>query len=205
MHIHKNRAMAFLAITAALLLGACANQMEPAKQAIGNIESAINAATDAGKYVPEQLAAVQSKLADLKTAFDNKDYKTVLAGAPAVLSEAQGLLGSTMLKKDAVVKAMSAEWPALAAAMPGLVSSVTNRVTALGKSSHAPAGVDLTAAKSDAADAATQWSKAQAAFAAGDVESAVTSARDAKAKAEAAATAMKMKLPAATAAARAAK
>ena len=200
MRIQKNKTVAFLAVAAALLLGACANQMEPAKQAIANIESAVNAATDAPKYVPDQLAAVQTKLADLKTAFDNKDYKTVLAGAPALLSDAQGLLGSAMLKKETVLKAMSAEWPALSGALPALMTAVTNRATALGKSKHAPAGVDMEAAKSAVADATASWTKAQAANTAGDIEGAVTSARDAKAKAEAAAAAMKMTLPAAPAA-----
>ena len=200
MTIQKNRAFAFLAVAAALLLGACENQMDPAKQAIANIETAVTAATDASKYVPDQLAAVQTKLADLKTAFDNKDYKTVLAGAPALLSEAQGLLGAAMLKKETVVKAMNDEWPGLSGAMPGLMTAVTNRATALGKSKRAPAGVDMDAAKSAMADATASWTKAQAANTAGDIEGAVASARDAKAKAEAAAAAMKMTLPAAPAA-----
>ena len=200
MTIQKNRAFAFLAVAAALLLGACENQMDPAKQAIANIESAVAGATDASKYVPDQLAAVQTKLADLKTAFDNKDYKTVLAGAPALLSEAQGLLGAAMLKKEKVVKAMNDEWPGLSGAMPGLMTAVTNRATALGKSKRAPAGVDMDAAKSAVADATASWTKAQAANTAGDIEGAVASARDAKAKAEAAAAAMKMTLPAAPAA-----
>src|SRR5471030_2214858 len=134
----KNRTFAFMAVAATLMLLACANQMEPAKQAIAGIESAIAAAPDATKYIPDQLAAVQAKLADLKTSFDNKDYKSVLAGAPAVLADAQGLLGATMLKKEAVVKAMNDEWPGLAASMPGLMTAVTNRATALGKSKHAP-------------------------------------------------------------------
>jgi hypothetical protein len=198
--IKKNRTIAFLAAAATLLLVACADQMEPAKQAIAGIESAIAAATDAPKYIPDQLAAVQTKLADLKTAYDNKDYKTVLAGAPAVLSEAQGLLGAAMLKKEAVVKAMAAEWPGLAAALPALMTSVTKRADALGKSKHVPAGVDMAAAKSAVADANTSWTKAQAANTAGDPETAVASARDAKAKLEAAAAAMKMTLPAAPAA-----
>ena len=195
-----NRTFAFLAVATTLLLLACANQMEPAKQAIAGIENAIAAATDAPKYIPDQLTAVQAKLADLKTSFDNKDYKSVLANAPGVLSEAQGLLGATMLKKEAVVKAMSAEWPALAAALPGMMTAVTNRVTALGKSKHAPAGVDVAAAKSAVDEATASWSKAQAANTAGDVETAVASAHDAKAKLEAAAAAMKMTLPATPAA-----
>jgi hypothetical protein len=200
MTMKKNRTFAFMALAATLLLVACANQMEPAKQAIAGIENAISAATDASKYIPDQLAAVQAKLADLKTSFDNKDYKAVLAGAPAVLSEAQGLLGATMLKKEAVVKAMTAEWPGLAAALPALMTTVTNRATALGKSKHVPAGVDMAAAKSAVDDATASWAKAQAANTAGDAETAVASARDAKAKLEAAAAAMKMTLPAAPAA-----
>ncbi|HEV7432862.1 MAG TPA: hypothetical protein VGN77_07455 [Steroidobacteraceae bacterium] len=200
MMMQKNRTFAFMAVAAALLLGACANQMEPAKQAIAGIESAIAAVPDASKYIPEQLAGVQAKLADLKTAYDNKDYKTVMSGAPAVLSEAQGLMGAAMLKKEAMVKAASAEWPTLAAALPALMTTVTNRVTALGKSKHVPAGVDMAAAKSAADEAAASWTKAQAANTAGDLEGAVASAHDAKAKLEAAAAAMKMTLPAAPAA-----
>ncbi len=200
MMIKRNPTFAFLAAAATLLLVACADQMEPAKQAIAGIESAIAAATDAPKYIPDQLAAVQTKLADLKTAYDSKDYKTVLAGAPAVLSDAQGLLGAAMLKKEAVVKAMAAEWPGLAAALPALMTSVTKRADALGKSKHVPAGVDMAAAKSAVDDATTSWTKAQAANTAGDPETAVASARDAKAKLEAAAAAMKMTLPAAPAA-----
>ena len=191
----KKETFGYLAVAAALLLGACANQMEPAQKAIAGIESAVSAAApDAGKYIPDQLASVQKKLADLKTSFDSKDYAGVLTGAPALLTEAQGLLGATMLKKEAVVKAMSAQWPAMAAALPDLVSSVTNRVASLAKSKHLPEGVDLAAAKTGIADAASLWSKAQAAFAAGNIEEAMNTANDVKAKAEAAAAAIKMKL-----------
>jgi phosphoenolpyruvate-protein kinase (PTS system EI component) len=110
-----------------------------------------------------------------------------------------------MLKKDEVVKALSAQGPALAASLPGLVSSVTSHVAALAKSKHVPAGVDLAAAQAAVADAGSLWGKAQAAFAAGNVEEAVSTANDVKAKAEAAAAAIKMKLPSAAPAAAAAK
>jgi hypothetical protein len=203
--IQKNRNFAFMAVTVALLLVACANQMEPAKQAIANIESAIAAAPDAAKYVPDQLAAVQSKLADLKTSYDNKDYKAVMSGAPAVLSEAQNLMGATMLKKETVVKAMNDEWPTLSAGLPALATTVTNRANALGKSKHVPAGVDMAAAKSAVDDGTASWTKAQEASKSGDMETAVASGHDAKAKFEAAAAAMKMTLPAAPAAKPAAK
>jgi len=193
------RTHAFLACALALLMTACAGQLEPASQAIAGIEKAIAAAPDAGKYVPDQLAAVQAQLAELKTAFDGKDYQAVLNRAPGVLKAAQDLLGDAMLKRDAVVKQMSTEWPALAASLPGLVAKVPERAAAIAK--HPPAGVDLAAAQGAAAGAAELWSKAQAAFKSSDVESAVTSAREARAKVEAAAAAMKMKLPAAPGAA----
>ncbi len=55
----------------------------------------------------------------------------------------------------------------------------------------------MAAAKSAVDDATSAWTKAQAANTAGDPETAVASAHDAKAKAAAAASAMKMTLPAA--------
>ncbi len=189
-------------VAAALLLAACASQMEPAQNAIAGIESAVaSASADAGKYVPDQLGAVQAKLADLKAAFDKKDYKSVLGGAPALLSEAQGLLGAAAMKKEEVMKAMSGDWTSMAASLPQLVSAVKSRVDMLGKSHHAPAGVDLAAAKTGLADATTLWGKAQAAFSSGNLEEAVNTAKEVKAKAEAAAAALKMKLPGAAPAA----
>jgi len=195
MRMRKIRSLGLIT-TVALVLGACSNQMEPAQQAIANIDSAIaSASPDAGKYVPDELATVKGKLADLKAAFDKKDYVAVLAGAPAVLSEAQNLLGDAALKKDAVIKAMGGEWTSLAATVPPLVAAVSKRVAMLDKLKHPPAGVDLAAAKTNMADATALWSKAQAAFAANNIEEAVTSARDVKAKAVAAAGAITLSLP----------
>jgi len=195
MTMRKIRSLGLLTAVA-LVLGACSNQMEPAQQAIAGIDSAIaSASPDAGKYIPEELATVNGKLAELKAAFDKKDYVGVLAAAPALLTEAQNLLGDAALKKDAVIKAMGGEWTSLAATVPALVANVGKHIAALSKSKHLPAGVDLTAAKAGMADATALWSKAQAAFAAGNVEEAVTSARDVKAKAEAAAAAIKLSLP----------
>ena len=195
MRMRKLRSLGLIT-TVALLLGACSNQMEPAQQAIAGIDSAIaTASPDAGKYVPDELATVKGKLADLKSAFDKKDYVAVLAGAQAVLSEAQNLLGDAALKKDAVIKAMGGEWTSLAATVPPLVAAVSKRVTMLDKLKHPPAGVDVAAAKASMTEATALWSKAQAAFAAGNVEEAVTSARDVKAKAVAAAAAIRFSLP----------
>lgn len=186
---------AWLAV-AGLMLAACASQMEPAKQAIDGIESAVSAASaDAGKYVPDQLAAVQSKLAELKASFDQKDYKAVIAGAPAVLSSAQGLVAAAAAKKDEMMKAATASWTSLSASLPGLVAAVKSRVDVLSKSKKLPEGVDLAAAKTALAEATENWTKAQAASTAGSVEEAASLAGMVKDKAMAAAAALKLTLP----------
>jgi hypothetical protein len=192
-----NKLSSLVLATVAVLAVACANQMEPAQKALDGLGNAMTAAESAGasKYIPDQFRIVQAKVTELKAAFDKKDYAAVLKGAPAVLTEAQSLVGAAAMKKDEVVKAASAEWTTLAAAVPQLVGAVKSRVDVLGKSKHLPAGVDLEAAKSGLADATSLWEKAQAAFTGGNVEDAVNAAKDTKVKAEAAAAALKLTLP----------
>jgi hypothetical protein len=188
---------------AAILVAACAGQKEPARKLIGDIESTVTAAsTEAAKYVPDQLADVQSKLGGLKGSFDKQDYAAVMTGAPAVLSAAQNLATAAAAKKDEVLKALNDEWTGLAGALPAAVTAVQNRIDLLSKKSSKKlaAGIDLDAAKAGVGDAASLWSKAQAAFAAGNLDEAVSTAKDVKAKVEALAASLKMNLPAMAAA-----
>jgi hypothetical protein len=189
---------------AAIILAACASQKEPAQKLIGDIESTVAAAsTEAAKYVPDQLADVQAKLSGLKASFDKQDYAAVVTGAPAVLSAAQGLATAAAAKKDEVLKALNDEWTGLAGALPGDVTAVQGRIDMLSKKSNKKQakGIDLDAAKAGAADATSLWSKAQAAFAAGDLDEAVSTAKDVKAKVEAVAASLKLDLPPPSAAA----
>jgi hypothetical protein len=195
---------------AAIILAACAGQKEPARKLIADIEATVTAAsTEAAKYVPDQLADVQSKLGSLKASFAKQDYAAVVTAGPAVLSEAQGLATAAAAKKDEILKALNDEWTALSGTLPGELTAIQNRIDLLSKKSSkkVAAGIDLAAAKSGLADANSLWSKAQAAFAAGNMEEAVNTAKDVKAKADALATSLKLDLPpsaAATAAAPAA-
>jgi hypothetical protein len=184
---------------AAIILAACAGQKVPAQRLIGEIEATVTAASaEAAKYVPDQLADVQSKLGALKASFDKQDYAAVVTGAPDVLGAAQNLATAAAAKKDEILKALNDQWTALAASLPADVTAIQNRIDLLSKKSSKKqaAGIDLDAAKAGAGDATSLWSKAQAAFAAGNLDEAVSTAKDVKAKVEAVASSLKMDLTA---------
>ena len=184
----------FSLVMAAALLAGCANQMEPAKKAIADIEAAVAAAgPDAAQYIPDQLQAVTTQISDLKMKFDQKDYKGVLAAAPALLAQAQGLTAASASAKQAAeaaaLEAFNSEWGTLAADIPAQLAAVTSRVGILSKSKKLPAGLDATsfeAAKSGTDEAKSLWDQATAAQAAGNMEQAVMSARQVKEKLDAA-------------------
>jgi hypothetical protein len=192
----NQRITRFLALcSVAILFVACVNQMEPAKNALDNINSILSSVSaDAQKYIPDQFAQAQGKVAALTASFDKKDYTAVITGAPAVLAEVNGLAGAAAAKKDEMVKALGNEWRSLAASVPQALTAVQARVDALSKTKHVPKDVDLSAAKSGLADATSAWGKAQDAFKSGNPEDAVTAAKDAQSKLVAAAAALKLNL-----------
>jgi len=179
---------------AAVLLAGCANQMEPAKKAIGDIEAAVAAAgPDAAQYIPDQLEAVTSQIASLKAKFDQKDYKGVLAAAPALLTQAQGLAAAAGAAKEAAMaaalEALNAEWGTLSADLPAQLAAVASRVEILAKSKKLPAGLDAAtfdAARTGMDEATALWNEATAAQASGNMEQAVAAARQVKDKLNAA-------------------
>jgi hypothetical protein len=176
-----------------ILFAACVNQMEPAKNALDNINTTLKSVSgDAQKYVPDQFAEAQSKAAALTASFEKKDYAAVIAGAPRVLTEVNGLAGAAAAKRDEMAKAVGNEWRSLAAAVPQSLSAVQSRIDDLSKTKRVPKGVDLAAAKSGLADATSAWDKAQEAFKSGNPEDAVTAAKDAQSKIAPAAAALKL-------------
>ncbi len=192
-------AFLFLAVIA---LAACAGQKEPAQKLIADIEATVTAASaEAEKYVPDQLTDVQTKLAGLKASFDKQDYAAVVAGAPAVLGAARSLATAAAAKKDEVLKALNGKWTVLAGSVPGYATAIQERIDFLSKKSNKKlaAGIDLDAAKAGASEANSLWSKAQAAFATGNMDEAVSTAKDVKARIEALAAALKIDLSASAA------
>ena len=200
MHMFQRTSLYAVISMAALILAACAGQKEPAQKLISDVESVVTAASsEAAKYIPDQLADVQSKLDALKASFAKQDYAAVVTSAPAVLGSAQELATAAAARKDEVLKSLNETWSALAATVPAEVTAVQNRIDELSKKpgKKMAAGLDLNAAKGAAGDATALWSKAQAAFAAGNLDEAVSTAKDVKAKVEGVAAALKLDLPAA--------
>jgi hypothetical protein len=188
---------------AAIALTACAGQKEPAQKLILDVEATVNAASaEAAKYVPDQLLDVQSKFGALKASFDKQDYAAVVTGAPAVLVAAQSLATAAAAKKDALLKTLNDDWTGLAAVVPGDITALQSRLELLTKktSKKLAAGIDLDAAKASLTDLSSLWSKAQAAFATGNLDEAVTTARAVKTRIDALAATLKLDLaaPAAT-------
>jgi hypothetical protein len=183
---------------AALALLACAGQKEPAQKLLLDTDATIIAASaEAAKYVPQQLAEVRRQYADLRAAFDKQDYAGVLAAAPAVLGAAQTLATAAAAKKDEVLKVLNDDWTGLAAVLPDDVAAIQARIDLLAakKPNKRPAsGVDLDAAKSTLSDATSLWSKATAAFAAGNLDEAVATAKAVKAKLDPLAATLKVNL-----------
>ena len=179
----------------ATFVAACANQMEPAKNALENINTTLSAvAADAQMYVPDQFSQAQSHISELTASFEKKDYAAVIAGAPAVLAEVNGLAGAAAEKKGEIAKALGNEWRGLAASIPQSLSAVQSRITELSKTKHVPNDIDLAAAKSGLADASSAWDKAQETFKSGNPADAVAAAKDAQGKLASAAAALKLSL-----------
>jgi hypothetical protein len=176
------------ALVAGLVLAACANQQEPAKKLLGDVEAAITAAgADAQQYAPEQAASVNQKLADLKAAFDKQDYQTVITGGPALLAEAKGLADSAAAKKKEALEALNTQWTALSASVPQQVAAIEAQLTTIAKTKKLPKGVTkdgVAAAKAGLGELKSGWSEATTSFGAGNLQAALDKAKGVKAKAD---------------------
>ena len=192
-------------VLAAVILAGCAGQVEPAQKAISDIDAALSASSaEAAKYVPDQLAAVQADLDGLRASFQKQDYPAVLAGAPAVMINARALAGAAAAKRDALAKALNDRWSGMAAAVPDEITGIQNQLDSLArKSSRKQAeGIDLDAARDSLSGDVSLWSKAQAAFATGNLPEAVEAAQNVESSLKQIESTLKMHPPAAAGAGR---
>jgi len=100
-----------------------------------------------------------------------------------VLSAAQSLPGAAAAKKEELQQALNEQWSGLAAALPGYMTAIQSRIDLLSKksgkrsSADRATSVDLGAALRSLRAAESRWSKAQAAFATGNLDEAVATAK----------------------------
>ncbi len=165
-----------LALAAGLTAG-CANRMEPARKAVTDVEAALAASgSDATKYIPGRVRAVEQQIADLKAMFDAQDYEAVLAAAPAALARAEALAGEASAARQAAMEAHAAEWATLIATLPGLLAAIDARVSVLEKARKLPDGISaeqLLSVRAQFAEASDLWTRATASHAVGELEQAV--------------------------------
>jgi hypothetical protein len=196
MKMQKSISMFLLMGAATLLLAACANNKQPADQAITAADSALDATVeDAKRYVPVQYNEVLGKLNAMKTAYNKKNYDEVIAGAPGVQTAITGLAEAAAAKKAEGMQGFAVEWTALSVSVPAVIDLVEKRGKVLEKSKKLPEGANLLAARRSIADASNMWKQALAAGNSGRTEAAVINAKKAEQRARAAARALKMTLP----------
>ena len=186
----KKQTAWLLAILAALLLAACADEKGPATKAVQSAESSLAAIQDtAQKYAPDQLQAVQMQLQGVKDALAKGDYKGVMAAVPSLNSAISSLKDTADSKaKDAEAAAAAAKdsWGPLSTDVPNMVSAIQSRVDVLSKSHHLPHGITkdtLASAKSGLDMLKSGWADASNAASSGDYVTAVSKAQAMKAQA----------------------
>ena len=185
------RTSRLIALVAAAMLAACANQKEPAEQAVAKVEASLNEIrTDAQQYAADQLQTVEASVNRLKENLAKQDYRQVVMGAPSVASEVNALKEQVATAKadaEETMAAAKAEWNDLSASVPPMVEKLQARVDQVAKSRKYPKGMDkagFDAAKANFESLKTEWTEAGSEFASGQAASAVRKARSAKAKAE---------------------
>ena len=109
------RVKAMLWVMALMVLSACASDKAPAEQAIKAAEAAVaEVRAEAGKWLPDQVRALEASLTSVKDKFAKGDYKAVLAEAPAIASRAKEVATAAAAKKMELTKT----WEQLAPTCP---------------------------------------------------------------------------------------
>lgn len=166
-----------------MMFVACAGQKGPAELALKSAEEAINATrAEAEKYVPDQMAGLDSTLAAVKEKLAKGEYKAVVTEAQSLAAQAKNVLDAAMAKKDELKK----NWEELSQGIPGMLAAIQGKVDRLSKSIKLPA--DLSAEKFEQAKASfagvkEEWTKALENFKTGNFAEAVSMANSVKAKA----------------------
>jgi hypothetical protein len=165
-----------------LLVSGCSKG--PAEAAIKAAETAVEQVRpDAEKFVPAMFAPLAEALTAAKAKFDEGDYAAALAGAKDLPAKAQEVSKAALAKKDEV----TAQWTELSGSLPGVVTSLTDKIGALEAMKKLPkefGAEQLATAKMSLDEVKGMWTTASDAFSSGDIMGAVAKAGDVKTKAD---------------------
>jgi hypothetical protein len=172
-------------VVASLALFASACNKGPAEAALNVADQALTAAKpEIEKYVPEELSALTSAAQAARAELEKGNYTEALKAAQGLPAKIDAAVAAATEKKAQ----LTAAWTALSGSLPGLVQSITEKVTTLAAAKSLPKGMTremLAIAQTDLGAVTEAWTGATAAFQGGDVPKAVKTAQDVKAKAEA--------------------
>ncbi len=162
---------------AALLVAGCGLSKAPAQAAIKAAEEALNAVrAEAQQFVPDQLALLDTALANARNSFEKGDYNAAIAAAKDVPLKIKDLAAAIEARKAELPMV----WEKMAKEMPKVIADAK---TAVAKAK----GVEketLAAAKAGVDGMPAAWKQAEEAFKAGNLAEAVGRATELKQQAE---------------------
>jgi hypothetical protein len=184
----KNALFGMLAVTLLVMAG-CANQKEPATQAVAAAEAALAAVKDdATRFLPDDLQGVEASLTSLKNSLAKGDFKAVVSGAPAVMASLSSLKDAAGAKKaefDTANAAAMTEWTALSTDLPKMVGAIESRIGILAGAKRLPRNLSqesFDSAKAGLDVLKASWGEATAAATAGNAVDAVAKAKSVQSK-----------------------
>ncbi len=186
-----------LVLALSLAVVGCNTAKAPAEAAIKAAEDALNAARpEAAKFVPDQLASIETSLQNARDNFKKGDYQAALTAAQGLPAAIKDLAAAATAKKDELMKS----WGDLSGGLPGMVEAIQSRMGILSKSRRLPANIDkakFEEAKASLATLTQSWTDATTAYGAGNLTDAVAKAQSVKEKAVGIMEALGMQAPAA--------
>ncbi len=179
---------AFLSL-AVIALAACAGQKEPAQKLIADIEATVTAASAEAAKVRSRSAhrTCKPNSRDSKPPSTSRTTPRWSRARPRCSAPRDRWPLPRPPRRTRCSRRSTINGRVLAGSVPGYATAIQERIDFLSKKSNKKlaAGIDLDAAKAGASEANSLWSKAQAAFATGNMDEAVSTAKDVKARIEA--------------------
>jgi len=158
------------------VLASCSSEKGAATAAIQSAESSWAAARDnVMKVMPSDARMLDEAIASAKTSLEQGDAKAALAASKDLPAKIQELTAGLQAKETE----LRAQWTALSEGLPGVITTVQERVDKLSKSRTLPAGIDqpvFDEAKTSMTSAIQLWAEAQADQNNGNIGDAVTKA-----------------------------